>query len=79
MCVRIQPAASPSPAYDHKRCIIRVPAGLPPALTLRCVRAVLAELHAPQPDEGARCWCGEPVTLDHVPAQRTGEVISSGA
>lgn len=79
MCVRVQSAASPVPAYDHERLIVRVPPGLSRALTLRAVRAVMAELGAPQPQVGARCWCGEPIPLDHVPAQRTGEVISHGA
>lgn len=79
MCVRVQPAASPVPAYDHELLIVRVPHGLSLVLTLRAVRAVMAELGAPQPVCGARCWCGEPILLAHVPAQRTGEVISHGA
>lgn len=79
MCVRIESVASPSPAYDHERLLILVPPGLSPGLTLRAARTVMAELGAPQPTVGARCWCGEPILLDHVPAQRTGEVISYGA
>jgi hypothetical protein len=38
----------------------------------------MAELGALQPDLGAVCWCGEPILLDHVPAQ-TDEVSSIGA
>lgn len=79
MCVRIHPTASPVPAYDYEALLVRVPPGLSPRVTLRVVRAVMAELGAPQPLVGARCWCGEPIRLDHVPAQRTGEVISRGA
>lgn len=79
MCVRVQSSASSVPAYDHENRIVHVPPGLPDHLTLRCVREVMAELHAPQPTFGAACWCGEPILLAHIPAQRTGEVISSGA
>lgn len=79
MCVRVQSAATAMPAYDPGRRIVLVPPGLPYSLTERCVRAVMAELHAPQPAFGAACWCGEPILLAHVPAQRVGEVISRGA
>lgn len=79
MCVRVQAVTSPSPAYDPERRIVRVPEGLSPAITLRCVRAVMAELSTPQPALGARCWCGEPIVLDLFPAQHPSEVIRRGA
>lgn len=79
MCVRVESTESPVPAYDHERLIVRVPPGLSRAITLRVVRAVMAELGAPQPTLGARCWCGAPILLDYIPAQRTSEVIRHGA
>lgn len=79
MCVRVQSSPSPVPAYDYERLIVRVPPGLPPDLTLRAVRAVMAGLGACQPESGARCWCGAPILLAHIPAQRASEVIRRGA
>lgn len=78
MCVRVQSASTPTPAFSYRERLIRVPSGLPATLTLRVARAVLAELCVPQPEVGAVCWCGEPVLLDHVPAQRS-EVMRRGA
>jgi hypothetical protein len=78
MCVRVHSASTTRPAFDYRERTITVPPGLPATLTLCVVRSVLAELHVPQPELGAVCWCGEPVLLGYVPAQRS-EVMRRGA
>lgn len=81
MCVRVRFASLVTTPYDAARRIITVPVGLNPRLTLRAVRAVLAELGAPQQPDGAVCWCGAPVHLwdGTIPAQRVDEVSPIGA
>jgi hypothetical protein len=80
MCLRVRFSCHISRVYDADHGVITVPAGLAVALTLRAVKGVLAELHIPQEGLTPLCWCGEPVDLSgRVPAQRSGEVINSGA
>jgi hypothetical protein len=74
MCMRVQSAATVTRVYDAKTRTITVPAGLGPALTLRAVRAVVAELHLPVEGGAPLCWCGAPLTLTGlIPEQRRGE------
>lgn len=80
MCLSVRYADTISHPYDADHGVITVPSGLSPRLTLRAVKAVLAELHIPQSALTPICWCGQPVDLSgRVPAQRTGEVIRRGA
>lgn len=80
MCLRVRHATVITRPYDADRGVITIPAGLEPHLTLRAVSVVLAELRIPQDTPTPTCWCGEPLALTGlIPAQRMGEVISSGA
>lgn len=80
MCLRVQFSTAISHPYDAEHGVIKVPAGLDRTLTLRAVIGVLAELRIPQDGGAPLCWCGEPVILTGgIPAQRTGEVISSAS
>ncbi|GAA2457285.1 hypothetical protein GCM10010405_46700 [Streptomyces macrosporus] len=72
MCVRVHYASVVMAPWDPQQETITIPAHLKPPHALRAVRRVLAELAVVQPEEGAVCWCGEPITLGllAVPAQR---------
>lgn len=78
MCIRAQyvPLASLDP-WDAERQLISIPAELhATTFAVRAVRAVLAELAIPQPEFGARCWCGEPIRLlAHIPQQRRSDKV----
>ena len=77
MCVRIQfdPPDTP-PAFDADDRAIHVPRDLTSAQTVTLVRAILRELVVPQPELGARCWCGADVDLTpRVPHQRRSEQV----
>ncbi len=82
MCVRIRfsPQSEPAP-FDASDGTINLPRTLGHAHAVTVVRAILSELAVEQPDLGAVCWCGEPVTLlPRVPSQRrSGQVINHGA
>ena len=82
MCVRIRfaPPDVP-PAYHADAGTITVPRDLTEAHTVTLVRAILLELVVPQPELGARCWCGDPVDLTpRIPQQRRSEqVVKHGA
>jgi hypothetical protein len=83
MCVTIalSPITDSYQPWDYRARTITLPDTLPAEHRLRVVRAVLAELAVPQPESGARCWCGAAVELPRVPQQtrRTSVVISHGA
>jgi len=82
MCIRVEsaPRALIDDPWDPLRQVITIPSTLRDAFALRAVRTVLAELDVPQPESGARCWCGEPIRLlDFIPQQRSNEVINLGA
>lgn len=72
MCVVVELAPSPCPKPEWRRgdAAIRVPShlGRPQMLTL--ARTVLQELGAEQPAEStmeARCYCGDPLTIQDMP------------
>jgi hypothetical protein len=81
MCIRVQYAPFlPAVPWDHQQKVITLPRHLTEASSLQVVRAILAELAIPQPVFGARCFCGEPITLlAQVPQQRRREVVQHGA
>lgn len=83
MCVRVHYAATVTAPWDPQRGTIIVPTHFDSAFTLRAVRAVLAGLAVPQPDDGAVCWCGEPIAIKPaaaIPSQRPpSEVMRRGA
>ena len=82
MCVRIRFTSCVRPCiYDAETNTIDLPEILDHAHAVTALRAVLSELHAEQPQSGAVCWCGEPVSLlPRVPEQRrSGQVIKHGA
>ncbi|WP_097866521.1 hypothetical protein [Streptomyces sp. rh34] len=82
MCIRVQyaPIGSARP-YDAATQTIALPTGLDRERTVTAVRAILSELAVPQPQFGARCFCGEPLDLaPRIPQQRTGEqAVTHGA
>ena len=82
MCVRIHfaPPDAP-PAFDADARAILIPRDLSPARRVTLVRAILRELVVPQPELGARCWCGDDVDLTpRIPHQRRSEqVVKHGA
>ena len=83
MCIRVQyaPRQLLDEPWDADRRIITLPAELNDHHAHRALLAVLAQLRIEQGESGARCWCGEPVTLlPAIPQQRRSEqVIHSGA
>ncbi|SDL33969.1 hypothetical protein SAMN05421806_12855 [Streptomyces indicus] len=82
MCIRVRyaPRRELTEPYDAARGLITIPGELRDRYALSAVRAVLAELHIPQEEHGALCWCGEPIRLPRVPQQRqNAEVINSDA
>lgn len=82
MCVRIRfSSCARPPVYDAEAGSITLPPPLDHAHAVTALRAVLSELRVVQPELGAVCWCGEPVTLlPRVPQQRRSEqVIRHGA
>lgn len=82
MCVRVAfaPPETP-PGFNAEERVITIPGQLAPAHTVTLVRAILRELVVPQPELGARCWCGESVDLlPRIPHQRRSEqVVKHGA
>lgn len=85
MCIRVRftPRNQLDEPWDAARQIITIPDELSHTAlyTLRAVRAVLHQLGIPQPAFGARCWCGEEISLlPAIPQQRRSEqVIHLGA
>lgn len=80
MCMRVQAATEVTRVYDPNTGTITIPAGLCPALTLRAVHAVMAELRLPCEDDTPLCWCGAPLVLTGlIPAQRRGEEYHGAA
>ena len=82
MCVHVRfTARSGHLDYDHRTGLITLPASIADAHRVTAARAVLSELHVPQPELGAVCWCGEQVDLlPRVPEQRRNEqVVRHGA
>lgn len=82
MCISVQYASLSSLApWDPFHKVITVPRDMPAGSTIAVVRAVLAELAVPQPQFGARCFCGAPVDLlPRVPEQRrSSQVVHHGA
>jgi hypothetical protein len=76
MCISVHRSASPAVTiapWNPTTLTITIPACLNAARSLIAVRAVLSELAIIQPADGAVCWCGSPVLLPRVPAQRTVE------
>ena len=61
--MRVHAAAEVTRVYDPDTGVITVPAGLCPALTLRALRAVMAELCLPCEEGAPLCWCGAPLDL----------------
>jgi hypothetical protein len=83
MCIRVQytPRHLLDDPWDADRQLITLPAELNATYATRALQAVLVELGIKQHEFGARCWCGEPVTLlPAIPQQRRSEqVIHLGA
>jgi hypothetical protein len=83
MCVRIQyaPRSEICDPWDRARNVIIIPDVLA-ATTLFAFRAIRAVLHAidvAQPEIGARCWCGESISLPAATiGQRLDEVTDLG-
>jgi hypothetical protein len=75
MCTLVHRSPEPDavPRWDAFRGVIIIPRLLLPDTQLLIVRAMLAGLGIPQPDDGATCWCGAPVEVTWVPAQRRDE------
>lgn len=82
MCVRVQlvPPGVP-PSFDADDRSIAIPGDLTPEHRVTLVRAILLELAVPQPELGARCWCGDEVDMTpRVPRQRRSkQVVKHGA
>lgn len=79
MCIRVQyaPRQSLEEPWDADRMVITIPQELQPPFALRALRAVLAELSVDQPSFGARCWCGEPISLlPSIPQQRSATMTA---
>lgn len=82
MCVRVRfSSCVQPPVYDAEAGTITLPADLDHAHAVTALRVILSKLRVQQPELGAVCWCGEPVTLlPRVPQQRRSEqVIKHGA
>lgn len=84
MCIRVQyaPRHEITDPWDATRQVITIPAELSAAsYAIRALRAVLRQLDVEQGPVGARCWCGEQISLlPRVPQQRrSDEVINLGA
>lgn len=86
MCIRVRfaPRDQIDDPYDGQRQIITIPdeLSLTALFTLLAVQAVLLKLGIAQDEFGARCWCGEEVSLvPAIPKQRrsSDEVIHLGA
>lgn len=82
MCVRVRFSSCDRPlVYDAEASTITLPTVLDHAHAVTALRAILSKLRVVQPELGAVCWCGEPVTLlPRVPEQRrSGQVIKHGA
>lgn len=83
MCVRVHFTVDAAASWNPKQETISIPAHLEPPYALRAVRAILAKLAVVQPEDGAVCWCGEPVRMcgvTAIPSQRPpSEVMSRGA
>ncbi|CAM5592454.1 hypothetical protein SPURM210S_07183 [Streptomyces purpurascens] len=84
MCIRVQyaPRHEIADPWDANRQVITIPVELNAAqYALRAVRAVLHQLDIKQAPLGARCWCGEQISLlPRVPQQRRSDkVIHSDA
>ncbi|WP_030599278.1 hypothetical protein [Streptomyces sulphureus] len=79
MCIRVRRAPSVTNPWDGHN-TITIPAALDAARALIAIRAVLRELGVLQPEFGAVCWCGAPVTDEvRIPLQRrTPEVMAHG-
>lgn len=73
MCILVHRSPHPSRPWDAVLGVITIPAGLSCDRQVIAVRAVLAELGIPQPQDEAVCWCGAPVETFRVPAQRHRE------
>jgi hypothetical protein len=78
ICVQTAPRQHLNEPWDAERQLITLPAELNGEYLLRALRAVLAELGIGQDQFGARCWCGEPITLlSAIPSQRSSNEVSS--
>lgn len=79
MCIRVQyaPRHLLEEPWDADHQLVTIPAELNDEFAMRALRVVLHELDVPQPERGARCWCGEPIRLlPRVPQQRrSGQVV----
>lgn len=79
MCISVHyaPRDEITDPWDRTTNRITIPAPLAATalFTLRAIRAVLTELGVDQGPNGARCWCGEDITLPHNDQQRHNEVI----
>jgi hypothetical protein len=51
--------------WDADRGVVTIPDAYAadPELALRAVRIVLEGIGVPQPESGARCWCGEDIKV----------------
>lgn len=82
MCVRVVLVPPDAlPAFDADEHLILIPSHLTITHRVTLVRAILCELATPQPQLGARCWCGDPVDMTpRIPHQRRSEqVVKHGA
>ncbi|WP_237325604.1 hypothetical protein [Streptomyces sp. CBMAI 2042] len=75
MCIRVRFAPIGSvPPYEPVTQTIALPPDLDHEHTVTAARAILSELAVPQPQFGARCFCGETLDLSpRVPQQRRSD------
>jgi hypothetical protein len=79
MCIRVQyaPRSEIDDPWNRARNLITIPdaLGATSLFALRAIRAVLHAIDVEQPEHGARCWCGEAITLPPLTSrQRLNEV-----
>lgn len=83
MCIRVHyvPLTELDDPWDADRLVITLPIELTGRFALQALRVVLTELDVTQPEFGARCWCGEAISLQsRIPEQRrSGQVVTHGA
>lgn len=80
MCVRVSCSSHVTRVWDKPSRTITVPADLAAEVAIAAVRAVLTELGVEQGAAGARCWCGDPISIpDHTAQPQRSEEVHHGA
>jgi len=78
MCIRVQYAALDGiRPWDATRQVITLPRELHGEFAVYALRRVLRVLDVEQDEDGARCWCGEPIRLPLIPQQRRSNEVSN--